>query len=325
MNVQLVVTPGNTIPIALQLKYQLSYLIASQAMPVGTKMPSVREVATDLGISPGTVMHAYRLLVQEGLLMTQGGRGTFVSPQAQGIEEDQLRTELLDAAVRELVSKAEMLGFSAGQLQQRLVSDLSHRPPRRPVGFISTRVSISTKYARLLEQHFAGQVEVRPIAYDPAHPDTRALAQAAEGIFFFVGPARLLRENEVRLRAAGVPFELIGMTTAITSETAERLRALPATTRACLVTEAQYVHSSLNIIFNASSLNQQHVQVAIVPDLSALKGGAEGFDVVFYTSPLGEQLDAITLPANKRFELGIDYSRESLAMLRDRLHLDAAS
>lgn len=45
----------------------------------GAKLPPVRELAWDLGITPGTVARAYKLAAEEGLVETGVGRGTFVS------------------------------------------------------------------------------------------------------------------------------------------------------------------------------------------------------------------------------------------------------
>ncbi len=53
--------------------------IRSGVLVQGYKMPPVRELAWQLGITPGTVARAYRLAAEEGLVETGVGRGTFVS------------------------------------------------------------------------------------------------------------------------------------------------------------------------------------------------------------------------------------------------------
>lgn len=53
--------------------------IRSGALACGVKMPPVRELAWDLGITPGTVARAYKIAADEGLVETHVGRGTFVS------------------------------------------------------------------------------------------------------------------------------------------------------------------------------------------------------------------------------------------------------
>ncbi len=62
-----------------QVRRQLADAIADGALPTGTRLPTVRQLASDLGLAPGTVMRAYRELEAFGLIATARGRGTTVS------------------------------------------------------------------------------------------------------------------------------------------------------------------------------------------------------------------------------------------------------
>jgi GntR family transcriptional regulator len=62
-----------------QIRAQLTSLITSGALPVGTRLPAIRQLAGDLGLAPGTVARAYRELEQAGLVATRGRHGTRVS------------------------------------------------------------------------------------------------------------------------------------------------------------------------------------------------------------------------------------------------------
>lgn len=53
--------------------------IVSGALAVGEKLPPVRELAYQVGVTPGTVARAYALLIDEGRLVAGVGRGTFVA------------------------------------------------------------------------------------------------------------------------------------------------------------------------------------------------------------------------------------------------------
>ncbi|MGR3759302.1 aminotransferase-like domain-containing protein [Roseobacteraceae bacterium NS-SX3] len=55
---------------------------------VGTKLPPVRELAYQLGITPGTVARAYSILTNEGVLQAEVGRGTFVAEQQRPVMDD---------------------------------------------------------------------------------------------------------------------------------------------------------------------------------------------------------------------------------------------
>lgn len=61
-----------------QVRSQLAAQINDGSLPVGTKLPTVRALAADLGIAPNTAARAYRELEEAGLLETRGRAGTFV-------------------------------------------------------------------------------------------------------------------------------------------------------------------------------------------------------------------------------------------------------
>ncbi|GAA6181914.1 PLP-dependent aminotransferase family protein [Shimia sp. NS0008-38b] len=63
----------------LVLVQSLRGAIRSGQLSIGDKLPPVRELAWELGITPGTVARAYKIGVEEGLLNTTVGRGTFVA------------------------------------------------------------------------------------------------------------------------------------------------------------------------------------------------------------------------------------------------------
>lgn len=62
-----------------QVRAQLASLITSGALPQGTRLPPIRQLAGDLGLAPGTVARAYRELEQQGLVATRGRHGTRVT------------------------------------------------------------------------------------------------------------------------------------------------------------------------------------------------------------------------------------------------------
>ena len=65
-----------------QIRDQLRGLIAAGHLAAHDRLPSVRQLAKDLGVAPGTVAKAYRALEAEGLLIASTGGGTRVSETA---------------------------------------------------------------------------------------------------------------------------------------------------------------------------------------------------------------------------------------------------
>lgn len=69
---------NNTVPAYLQLYKQVRDDIVSQIYPFGTKLPSKRVIAEELGVSTVTVEHAYSLLCDEGYVEPRERSGYFV-------------------------------------------------------------------------------------------------------------------------------------------------------------------------------------------------------------------------------------------------------
>ncbi|WP_434969750.1 GntR family transcriptional regulator [Microbacterium sp. bgisy207] len=75
----IVIDPTSHTPPFEQLRAQYVAAIASGELPPGSRLPTVRRLAGDLGVAPGTVARAYRELEASGLIETRGRHGTFVS------------------------------------------------------------------------------------------------------------------------------------------------------------------------------------------------------------------------------------------------------
>jgi DNA-binding transcriptional regulator YhcF (GntR family) len=62
-----------------QIRVHLARQITNRSLPVGTRLPTVRRLAADLGLAVNTVARAYRELESAGLVETRGRGGTFVT------------------------------------------------------------------------------------------------------------------------------------------------------------------------------------------------------------------------------------------------------
>lgn len=70
-----------------QIRSQIASLINLGELVAGSKLPTVRALATDLGVVAGTVARAYKELEAEGLISSRRRAGTIVNERATPIEE----------------------------------------------------------------------------------------------------------------------------------------------------------------------------------------------------------------------------------------------
>src|SRR5882724_3617490 len=57
----------------------VSRLVTAGRLPAGARLPTVRDVARELGVSPTTVSEAWQSLARAGAIQTRGRSGTFVA------------------------------------------------------------------------------------------------------------------------------------------------------------------------------------------------------------------------------------------------------
>ncbi len=91
-------------PKYLSLSRALREAIRSGDLPQNAQLPTVRDLAWRLHLTPGTVARAYQMATQEGLLAATVGRGTFVAAQAPRLGPTQpLYTERVTGGTTGLV------------------------------------------------------------------------------------------------------------------------------------------------------------------------------------------------------------------------------
>jgi DNA-binding transcriptional regulator YhcF (GntR family) len=92
------------VPVYRQLIDQVLVAIASGQLESGDQLPTVRQLAVDLSINPNTVVRAYKELEIRGMLTTQQGTGTFITPKKVKIDDAQ-RQKRLSQMVGEFVAR----------------------------------------------------------------------------------------------------------------------------------------------------------------------------------------------------------------------------
>lgn len=102
------VDEASPVPPFEQLRSQLADAIRSGFLPPGTRLPTVRQLAGDLGIAPNTVAKSYKALEDDNLVRGHGRRGTLVT-DAANLPHDR-RLDLLAVAAGRYLAEAKRLG-----------------------------------------------------------------------------------------------------------------------------------------------------------------------------------------------------------------------
>jgi DNA-binding transcriptional regulator YhcF (GntR family) len=102
------IDPGAPVPPYEQLREQITALVLAGALAPGDRLPSIRQLANDLGIAGGTVARAYRELESDGVVATHGRHGTVI----EGPPNRPSPSPNLIAAARSYADQASRSGAS---------------------------------------------------------------------------------------------------------------------------------------------------------------------------------------------------------------------
>jgi GntR family transcriptional regulator len=115
----LYISMDNPEPMYAQIESQLKDLILTDVLEPGTKLPSIRALASDLACSVITTRRVYEDLEREGFIRTRPGRGTVVA-QIPDEEMRAHRREPVERALREAVRAARRAGLTEEDLHHFL-------------------------------------------------------------------------------------------------------------------------------------------------------------------------------------------------------------
>jgi GntR family transcriptional regulator len=102
-------------PVYEQIARQIRECVTSGELPPGTPLPTVRILASDLGVNLNTVARAYWLLEEEGFVRIRDRSGAEVLAPARKPAADR---EILRQELRRALARMRQAGFSPDELQR---------------------------------------------------------------------------------------------------------------------------------------------------------------------------------------------------------------
>ena len=106
--------------IYLQIADQVRDRILQGEWQAGERIPSIRELAIELGVNPNTVTRSYQALLDWGIVANQRGRGYFVSEDAGERAVQAMRDEFVRDELPKVVRAMKTLGIGIDELAEYL-------------------------------------------------------------------------------------------------------------------------------------------------------------------------------------------------------------
>lgn len=117
------INPRLSTPIYQQVVDRIKEMVARGILTPGERIPTVREMATELSLNPNTIAKAYQRLEQEGIIETMRSRGTFVADRTS-VADLKVAREQLTGLVEKVLIEAYHLGLEREVIEELFAESL---------------------------------------------------------------------------------------------------------------------------------------------------------------------------------------------------------
>jgi len=109
------------IPIYEQIVNQVQSFIASGILKENEQLPSVRQIAFDLGINPNTIQRAYNELEHMNIIVSVVGKGSFVTDNTSTIIDKKIN-DIIEG-VKDNIQALRKLGLKDSDIKTEIFKD----------------------------------------------------------------------------------------------------------------------------------------------------------------------------------------------------------
>lgn len=302
-----------------QIVNAIRHKIATNQLPPGTPLPSVRSLAELLSVTPPTVARAYRQLQADGLIESHVGVGTVVSDTRRLVTIAEARTnEHLFRAADNFVAPLLALGLTGPDIVRAVERCLRERIQEQSVVFIADAASVLAKYVAILG------TELRPIGVTvlgvllddlaAGHQPAVEALTTANRIITSLGLLVQVRQA-VDQFGAEAPISIVF--TELKLSAIEQVAGIAPESRVLVLTEERHRGSIVGI------LRGYLPEKALVVPASDLAGDIaedlRGCDVIVYTLGMQELADRLAGPEHQCILMEYQIREDALANLKASL------
>lgn len=102
------------LPIYIQIMDYIKIKVIKGDLAKGERLPSVRDLSSELKVNPNTIQRSYQELEREGLVFSQRGMGTFVIEDMEIIGD--LKKDMANGLIEKFIKDMKSLGYSIGDI-----------------------------------------------------------------------------------------------------------------------------------------------------------------------------------------------------------------
>jgi GntR family transcriptional regulator len=311
---QIKIDPTADVPPYIQLQSELEYFIVTGMLAPGSRLPSIRALARDSGLSLMTVMKSMHRLRQKGLVRIQPGMGAFVVDSEDGhVDVEHTVANVLRHALRRGVSRDELSRIFFDTLSEHVPQEA-----QRSIVLIGPQRGGLFERARVLESSLGDlHATVIPIALEALEVDPDGILEQLDSAEIF---ATLLFDiaavrNLLVPRGKAV-LPLMGR---VRDEVRSQLAALPSDARIAIAASSrEFLNGMMIAVEEFRSLSQEPI-CASTEDLVSVRRAVKSADAVVYGSLAKDKILAVVPHGVPAIELLYDVEPRSIARIREAL------
>jgi len=317
---------SSKIPFYLQLKDLIQYYISTGALRETQQLPTVSDLAKQVGITFETVRKAYKELERDGLIESTRGRGTFVSSHGRNrtpaVSHRATEPELaqsLKLTLKQLLEQGNCASKLTRLFQDALREAIAEQPRRIIIFTECNELQVRTISKTLAE---ALCVEIKPVLIDKLKDEIRQSSQHALEPCVVVTTGFHLREVRQLLSDTRIPVDFV--ITRMSPQTRRALDAFDKSARFGFVCrDAESVPLYRDLLKSELDLRSDLASCTLA-DPRTVQSLLGSLDVLLVSPPVYEQIKKIAPTKLKIFNVFDWVDPLSLMGIRDRLSsLDA--
>ncbi len=110
---------NSRIAIYEQIVMEIERYIALGILKENDKLPSIRQLAVELGINPNTVKKAYSILESKNIISSLSTKGTFITNKTKDVVNEKIDKEI--SYIKDKFKQLEKLGLTTQEIIKRVL------------------------------------------------------------------------------------------------------------------------------------------------------------------------------------------------------------
>ncbi len=305
------------VPYYIQIKNQITNNIKKGVLKVGDKLPTERQLASELKISRNTITNAYKLLEHEGVLVSYQGRGTFVDETAHMWKRHAVQDKVLkivDLAIDEALGSGLSSEEFVELVQDRIEEKESQMKSVNAI-FIECNIEQAQVFSEQLNK--TTDMKVSPVVLSELEkPDDQMLEKLGNTQFAIVTYKHLKETKEL---LENYNMEIMGAAINPSLESIVKMAKYPPGTKYGLVSQSYEFLKKVEDALELSGIENIEIIQTISTEEKAIREVVEKVDVVIISPGRGKKVAEIVGDRKEMINFLYFLDQESIKIIKSRL------